>query len=272
MPVDKGRLLDLPDALRDVGVDVVMWDDFEKRGDPVMDPEASTDHHTVGSPRGDLPSGGVLANGRTGIPGPLTHVGQSRSNKAHCIASGRANHAGKGSWKGITGNSRTCGLERENVGTKAEPWTLQQHFVSARIHAAFALVGGFDGGKYAHLHKEWAPDRKIDAHPFTVINGIIVPDYWTGNLLRGMVRAILTNPTINGEEETMLSHYLFVQSLYETYAGRAPDEIDHDGISYWVGRCRAPESQLPNNSGVNADRVRDEFIWLLASAGQYQKV
>lgn len=68
-----------------------------------------------------------------------------------------------------------------------------------------------------------------------------------------------TIPITSGDEDMkMIEEYLFVQMLYNVYADRESKDIDHPGLSYWIGRCRAPENQI--GAQVNADRVRDEFV------------
>jgi N-acetyl-anhydromuramyl-L-alanine amidase AmpD len=56
------------------------------------------------------------------------------NDKAYVIAAGRANHAGEGGWKGLSGNSSVYGLEIEHTGTSTLPMHRQQ--TAARIHAA----------------------------------------------------------------------------------------------------------------------------------------
>ena len=121
-------------------------------------------HHTASAMGRDLPSLNVVTNGRPDLPGPLCHVLTGRSNRNVVIAAGRANHAGAGKWNGSsTGNSRYFGIEVENVGTAAEPWRPDQLQNVAEVTAALI---GYDAGLVADccMHKEWAPQRKVDMH------------------------------------------------------------------------------------------------------------
>ena len=84
-------------------------------------------HHTAGARTGNMPSLGVLTNGRSDLPGPLAQLGLGRDGTFYVIAAGRANHAGVGNWQGITaGNSSFVGIEAENTGHTsgplADPW------------------------------------------------------------------------------------------------------------------------------------------------------
>jgi hypothetical protein len=159
------RALWLPDVLSDAGLSVVAEPGWATRGSEDFDPQIILWHHTAGPRVGDFPSRNVLINGRPGLPGPLVQVGMSRSCVFHLIASGKANHAGVGEWQGFSGNRQAIGLEVENVGTTAEPWTPKQIESMVTFSASISL----------HLdlapirtcgHKEYArpAGRKIDPH------------------------------------------------------------------------------------------------------------
>lgn len=84
-------------------------------------------HHTVGPRNGNMPSLGVITNGRPDLPGPLSQLGLGRDGTFYLIAAGRCFHAGRGNWQGFTsGNDNFIGIEAENTGyttgPKAEPW------------------------------------------------------------------------------------------------------------------------------------------------------
>lgn len=171
------RDLDIARRLRDFGLTVVEVSGWQSRGSSYFNPRGSVDHHTAGSSRGNAPSLGVVTYGRSGLPGPLCNVLVARDNTCFVVAAGRANHAGRGGWRGLSGNSSVYGVERENVGTGAEPWRDDQHLVAGLVHAA--LIEGRAGAEMVAQHKEWAPRRKID-----------VVDV-NGNDMRRLVGAIL---------------------------------------------------------------------------------
>lgn len=164
MPFDTG----IATRIRAKGVAVVEVDGWRGRGSETFHPKGSVDHHTAGSIHGNCPSLGICINGRPktirapALPGPLSQVLQARDNTAYVIAAGRANHAGQGSWRGISGNTNMFGLERENIGNISEMWRPDQTMTAAKIHAA--LIEPYASAEYVCEHKEWAPGRKIDAH------------------------------------------------------------------------------------------------------------
>ncbi len=161
MPFDTG----IADRLRAAGLKVVEVEGWRTRGRASFNPVGSVDHHTAGPRRGNAPSLGTCIKGRPDLPGPLCNVHVARDNTCHVVAAGKANHAGKGGFKGIQGNSRMFGVERENVGTADEPWRPDQTETAARVHAALLRGHGLSAEMLC-LHKEWTP-RKADAHTIT---------------------------------------------------------------------------------------------------------
>ena len=155
----------IADRLRAAGLRVVEVADWKTRGSSDFGPQGSVDHHTAGAKTGNAPSLNVCINGRPDLPGPLCHVLIGRDNTCFVVAAGRANHAGSGGWRGLSGNSTVYGVERENVGTTAEPWRPDQTDTAAKVHAA--LIRGRTGPEMVCLHKEWAPGRKVDPHTIT---------------------------------------------------------------------------------------------------------
>lgn len=153
-------LTDLAAWLIDAGLPVRTVPGWTTRGRPgTFDPAGVIIHHTASRPDSDAPALGVVTNGRTGLPGPLYQILVARSGAVWVVAAGRANHAGAGSWRGLTGNGTTIGIAGENTGT-GETWPPVQYraIVTAaavlcrRLNIPTALVCG---------HKEWTP-RKID--------------------------------------------------------------------------------------------------------------
>ncbi len=87
------------------------------------------------------------------VPPPLAHLYLDRAGRYHVLASGRANHAGRGSWQGITGNSRAIGIEAENTGRQEWP-QVQLDAYDAGVAALLLHIGR----PASHLcgHREWA--------------------------------------------------------------------------------------------------------------------
>ena len=154
------RALWLADALRAEGVTVEEHPGWRERGSATFNPKCVICHHTAGPARGDAPSLGVCINGRPGLPGPLCQIVLARSGTAHVIASGRANHAGRGGWRGLEGNTSVFGIEAENTGL-GEPWSPVQLAAYVACVAALCRRGQIPVGMVC-AHREWAPGRKID--------------------------------------------------------------------------------------------------------------
>lgn len=125
-------------------------------------------HHTAGPLHGNMPSLGVITNGRPDLPGPLSQLGLGRDGTYFIVAAGRAFHAGAGNWQGITkGNSSFIGIEAENTGylngPKADPWPAVQIDAYERGVAAILKKIGVDAIMCCG-HKEYAlpQGRKSD--------------------------------------------------------------------------------------------------------------
>lgn len=161
------RDLGLADRLRAFGVPVDEYPGWQARGDSTLSqaaPFAAVTHHTAGGASGIAPSLGILVNGRSGIPGPLCNVFQDRrpdgNDHAVVIAAGKSNNAGSGGWRGLSGNSRTRGLEIEHPGLSALPEARLNR--AAQIQAAVLWGSPAADAIWCCQHWEWAPQRKID--------------------------------------------------------------------------------------------------------------
>ena len=155
-----GRDTNLANRLRAAGLRVVECSGWQSRGSSDFSPRGSVNHHTAGPSSGATPSLNTCINGRPDLAGPLCNVMQSRepdgNDIAYVVAAGRANHAGSGGWKGLSGNSSVWGLEIEHTGTS--PLSQGRQQIAARIHAA--MFGGDPSMVCQHF--EWT-SRKIDA-------------------------------------------------------------------------------------------------------------
>lgn len=121
-------------------------------------------HHTAGPKSGNAPSLNLIVHGRPDLAGPLSHLHLARDGTLSVIAAGRCNHAGAGTWHGVTtGNSSFIGIEAENMGTAADPWPDVQMEAYARgVAAILKHIGA--GPEMCVGHKEYAlpHGRKID--------------------------------------------------------------------------------------------------------------
>jgi hypothetical protein len=166
------RATDLPDALRDQGVEPVLVAGYLTRGVPFAEvPRISLEHWTAGPATGRAPSLQTVTNGRSDLPGPLCAVLQERTggpglDRAYVVATGVANHAGEGVWAGITsGNRRGLGNEVEWSGP-GEDFPGNRYETSVRILAAFQSLHPTPAGLWVCNHREYAlpRGRKIDTN------------------------------------------------------------------------------------------------------------
>jgi hypothetical protein len=118
-------LIWLADVLRSAGLKVAEQPGWQNRGHgDVGVIRGVMCHHTAGPLHGNMPSLGVVTDGRPDLSGPLAQLGLGRDGTYYVIAAGRAYHAGAGSWQGITtGNTNFIGIEAENTGLAQGPNT-----------------------------------------------------------------------------------------------------------------------------------------------------
>jgi N-acetyl-anhydromuramyl-L-alanine amidase AmpD len=122
----------LPKVLLDAGLKVAEQPGWQTRGRGEMGTvKGVICHHTAGPLKGNMPSLGVVTNGRSDLPGPLAQLCLGRDGTFFVVAAGRCNHAGAGNWQGLTaGNTSFIGIEAENTGLatgpRAEPWPAVQ--------------------------------------------------------------------------------------------------------------------------------------------------
>lgn len=155
----------LPGVLEAAGLKVAPVDGWESRGrGDVGTIFGVICHHTAGGARDNMPSLKVLIQGRPNLSGPLSQLGLGRDGTYYIIAAGRANHAGKGIWNGITnGNSNFIGIEAENTGLSTDPWPAIQ--MDAYRRGVAAILGHIRRGpEFCAGHGEYAlpKGRKID--------------------------------------------------------------------------------------------------------------
>jgi N-acetylmuramoyl-L-alanine amidase len=222
------RDLEIANKLRGAGLRVVECDGWHDRGSSDFNPRGSVNHHTAGSSSGTCPSLNGVIHGHSGsASGPLANVLQSREADGndifYVVASGRANHAGEGGWKGLSGNSSVYGLEIEHTGVDPLPEGRQK--LAARFHAALAR------GRYSESmvcqHREWAPNRKIDA-----AEGV------DPNRFRGWVAEYIKNPG-GGPPELIEEEEMWVLSeLCPAGESRANAKSISIGLPYGHKRSR----------------------------------
>lgn len=156
------QLIWLAGVLRDAGLKVAEQSGWIDRGRSDMGTVSGVVcHHTgVSNPNHlNMPTLRTLIEGRSDLAGPLCQLGLGRDGTYYVIAAGKANHAGPGVWKGISGNGRLIGIEGENDGK--EPWPDVQMDAYRRGVAALLTKLQLDADMCCG-HKEYAPARKPD--------------------------------------------------------------------------------------------------------------
>jgi N-acetyl-anhydromuramyl-L-alanine amidase AmpD len=163
----------LPEVLEAAGLKVAEQPGWRTRGRSEMSTILGVMcHHTAGPSQGNMPSLGIITNGRPDLPGPLAQLGLGRDGTFYVVAAGRANHAGAGSWQGLaTGNSNFIGIEAEHSGKPADPWPAVQMDAYRRgVAALLKKVGA--SPRMCCGHKEYAlplgrkPDPTFDMEAF----------------------------------------------------------------------------------------------------------
>ena len=163
-------LLDLADACRKSGLDVIEVDGWRTRAatDNAGNRELTTlqtiiAHHT-GTPDtvpGDYPTLATVRDGRSDLPpGPLAQLGLGRSGTVYVIAAGLCWHAGA-TFTEDTDNWHAIGVEAEHDGVS--PWPADLVDAYARLCAALCGHYGLPAARVLG-HKEIAAPagRKTD--------------------------------------------------------------------------------------------------------------
>lgn len=189
------RDLDLKRRLEAAGLTVVEVDGWQGRGSDTLHALGSVNHHTAGSRSGTTPSLGIVINGRPDLPGPLANVYGPReeSLRVYLVAAGRANHAGRGGWNGLSGNSSVYGLEEEHCGYPDEPISELRTDRMARVHAAF-LWGNQTLAANTCQHWEWTR-RKVD-----FLKGVLDPNEFRRRVQQHLDRLNVPAPLLPDEE------------------------------------------------------------------------
>jgi hypothetical protein len=207
-------LLWLPRVLEDAGLKVATVDGWETRGRREMGAVLGIICHLTACPerKGNMPALNVLIRGRDDLPGPLAQLGLGRDGTYYVIAAGLCNHAGAGTWHGITtGNSNFIGIEAENTGRADDPWPDVQ--MDAYQRGCAAILRHLNrGAEFCCGHKEYAlpkgrkQDPNFDMNLFraavanlldvTVTTPKVIPAVEPGPLKRPTLRRGMQNDTV----------------------------------------------------------------------------
>lgn len=160
----------LADVVRSSGVPVIEAPGWRTRGSDTFHPGGVVIHHdAIRSSVSASAAVRIMIDGTATVPGPLCHVwldddrddtGDTGDPVAYVVAAGRANHAGRGGWRGLSGNASVLGIEARNRGD-GEPWSKAMIDAYQRIVAALIDHLGVDE-QMVCAHREWAPKRKPD--------------------------------------------------------------------------------------------------------------
>lgn len=157
----------LPDVLGSAGLKVRTVGGWETRGNDSwvrrFNPQGIVWHHTATSPSLATTSLiSLIIHGRSDLPGPLAQLVLERDGTFYVVASGKANHAGAGGWRGLNSNYQVLGIEPANDG-RGEIWPQVQTDAYERgTKAILDKLGRTED--WVCGHREWAPTRKIDPY------------------------------------------------------------------------------------------------------------
>ena len=162
-----------------VGLEVLTLTGWSTRGSSSFAPRGSLCHWIAGPANvkpGRRPSLRIIRDGHSTLPGPLSNNYMGRRGEVVLVAAGRCNHAGRGYWMGMTGNSHLMGTEPECAGP--HDWTAEQRksYPLIKIAELFAMweKGLISWNQIASNriagHSEFAlpKGRKIDINGYTM--------------------------------------------------------------------------------------------------------
>lgn len=162
-----------------VGLEVLTLDGWATRGSSSFAPTIGMAHWIAGrrnAAKGTRPGLALVRDGHGSLPGPLCNNYFGRRGEVVLVAAGRANHAGYGHWKGVTGNTGPMGTEAEAADNS--DWTAEQkkYYVLVKIAELFCMweKGLISWGQITSNrivgHSEYAlpKGRKQDINGFTM--------------------------------------------------------------------------------------------------------
>jgi hypothetical protein len=156
----------LPEVLEAAGLKVAEQPGWRTRGHgDVGTIKGVMCHHTAGPKNGNMPSLGIVTNGRPDLAGPLAQLCLGRDGTWFVVAAGRASHAGAGNWQGVTtGNSSFIGIEAENTGLENDnPWPdVQMDAYKRGVAAILKHIGAQAKMAAGHLEYALPVGRKSD--------------------------------------------------------------------------------------------------------------
>jgi peptidoglycan hydrolase-like protein with peptidoglycan-binding domain len=234
----------LPQTLRAAGLKVAEVPGWTDRGRAEMGRVLGlVCHHTGTQGAGNMPTLRVLIEGRSDLPGPLSQLGLGRDGTYYVVAAGRANHAGAGSWRGVSGNSHFIGIEAENHGDGNDTWPDVQMDAYRRGAAAILKQIGATTDMCCG-HKEYAPGRKDDPKGFDC--GVFRADVEA--ILRGVgaVRPLI--PAVDGQSRPTLRRGArgALVNVIQAAVGVKEDGVFGPGTEAAVRRFQSDKRAVPD--------------------------
>jgi hypothetical protein len=251
------KLTWLPTVLLNAGLkvsEVNGWANRGRPGDMADKVWGVVCHHTVGAVSGNMPSLNVLINGHPSLNGPLSQLGLGRDGTYYVIAAGKCNHAGPGSWKGISGNSKVIGIEAENTGYVTDPWPAVQLDAYKRGVAAILNKLG-QGSDWCCGHKEWT-SGKIDPHSIDMgqfrsdVNSI---------MSSGIAPSLIPRISPSGSRLTLRRNLYYVQAVEELQEKLGFNDAQVDG--YFGVLTEAAVRRFQREHGLVPDGIVGPKTW-----------
>lgn len=217
------RMLWLEEDCRKAGLKVVPLPGWKTRGaEFTAMPTTVLCHHTAtpAKARGDLPTKRLLIEGRSDLPGPLCQVALGRNGTVYLVSSGKAQHAGKGAWRGETTSARTLGIEAEHPGDNS-PWPKAQYDAYVLLVATL-LRGLGQGAGRTCSHAEWAlpkgrkTDVRFDMDVFRCqvaawLDPADSPTDWSDMATKDEIRAVIREELAAVEKRLHNDHVVMIR-------------------------------------------------------------
>lgn len=243
-----------------VGLEVHTLNGWSTRGSSSFHP-TNTLCHWIAGPRGVAagrrPSLALIRDGHGSLPGPLASNYGGRAGEVVLVAAGRANHAGYGYWKGVTGNTGLMGTEME--AADGSDWTAEQRksYPLIKIAELFAMWekgliswSQITSNRVAG-HSEFAlpAGRKID------ING------YTMNQLRAQIAALIPGfkKRVNQKAIAVGTSAVFDRDTWKFVDGSSPSKpvqsSPGNSVSYRVKRTNTSGVEVKAGSYRTSDTI-----------------
>lgn len=236
----------LGDVLGATGLKLAEVNGWRTRGlDRPFTPKGVMCHHTGGPAKGNMPSLGIVTNGRPDLTGPLSQLALGRDGTFYLVAAGFAQHAGAGNYGGlVTGNTCFIGIEAENTGLSSDPWPDVQ--VTALRHGVAAILARLGAGAQMCCgHKEWARPVGRKTDPTLDMNALRAA---VGTIMAGAAAPLPLIPAHDGPERPTLRRGCSGEAVsrLQTAVRVTPDGQFGGGTEAAVRAAQAERALVPD--------------------------